>query len=126
METEKSTRNFIWSGDIKTRKMVMVSWKNICTPYSNGRLGIRSLISLNEAANLKLCWDMMVNKAKTFRSFGNINYHIFSSIRVGIKTEMSLINTQFSWILDKGTDIKFWLDNCCVQPLLLKTSLDSI
>ncbi|MCI10142.1 RNA-directed DNA polymerase (Reverse transcriptase), partial [Trifolium medium] len=53
------TRNFIWSGDIAQTKLVTVSWKKVCAPSEEGGLGLRSLISTNEAANLKLCWDLL-------------------------------------------------------------------
>jgi hypothetical protein len=56
---ETWARNFIWSGDISKRKLVTVSWKKVCMPYSEGGLGLRSLISLNEASNLKLCWELL-------------------------------------------------------------------
>jgi len=52
-------KNFIWSGDASKRKLVTVAWKKICKPYEEGGMGLRNLISLNEAFNLKLCWDLM-------------------------------------------------------------------
>jgi hypothetical protein len=58
-ELERYMRNFIWSGDISKRKLVTVSWANVCKPLSEGGLGLRSLVKLNEAANLKLCWDLL-------------------------------------------------------------------
>jgi hypothetical protein len=33
-DLEKHIRNFIWSGDIDKRKIVTVSWKKMCLPYS--------------------------------------------------------------------------------------------
>lgn len=57
-EIEKCIRNFIWSADIEKRKMVTVAWHKVCKPYVEGGLGIRSLIALNSASNLKLCWDL--------------------------------------------------------------------
>jgi hypothetical protein len=60
---ENWSRNFIWSGDVNKRKLVTVSWKKVCTPYAEGGLGLRSLIKLNEASNLKLCWDLLHSEA---------------------------------------------------------------
>lgn len=54
-DMERCIKNFIWSGDTSKRKLVTVAWKKICNPYEEGGLGIRSLICLNEAFNLKLC-----------------------------------------------------------------------
>jgi len=53
-ENEKWIKNFIWSGDINKRKMVTFAWKKVCVDYDEGGLGIRSLIKLNEATNLKM------------------------------------------------------------------------
>jgi hypothetical protein len=57
-DLEKWIKNFIWSGDISQRKLVTVAWKKICKPFSDGGLGLRSLVTLNDATNLKLCWDL--------------------------------------------------------------------
>ena len=57
-EVEAWIRNFIWSGDISKRKLVTVSWWKVFNPYSEGSLRLRSLYTLNEATNLKLCWDL--------------------------------------------------------------------
>lgn len=56
---KKAARNFIWTGNVVISKVVNVAWKNICNPYSEGGFGTRSLIALNEASNLKLCWDFL-------------------------------------------------------------------
>ena len=58
-DLEKSIRNFIWSGDTTKRKMVTVAWIKVCKITSQCGLSIRSLIDLNEASNLKLCWDFI-------------------------------------------------------------------
>jgi len=41
---------------------VIVSWKKICASYEEGGLDLRSLVTLNEATNLKLCWDLLHGK----------------------------------------------------------------
>jgi hypothetical protein len=48
-------RNFLWSGDVNQKKLVIVAWHKVCTPFIEGGLGIRSLSKVNEAASLKLC-----------------------------------------------------------------------
>lgn len=52
---ERASRNFIWSGNISQRKIIIVSWKKVCQPKENKGLNIRSLICLNDTSNLKLC-----------------------------------------------------------------------
>jgi len=58
-EIDKWCRNFIWSGDIEKRNLVTIAWKKLCRPMDEGGIGLRSLISLNEASNLKIGWDML-------------------------------------------------------------------
>jgi hypothetical protein len=62
------TRNFVWSGDINKRKLVTVAWKKVCVPYDEGGLAIKFFISLNEASNLKLCWDLLKSKEDRAKS----------------------------------------------------------
>lgn len=42
----------------------MVARKNLCKPLDEGGIGLRYLISINEASNLKLAWNI-------FNSFDN-------------------------------------------------------
>jgi hypothetical protein len=60
-DQERWIKNFIWSSDIYQRKLVTVAWKIFCKPLDDGGLGIRSLLTLNEASNFKLCWDCVVS-----------------------------------------------------------------
>lgn len=87
-DIEKWLKNFIWSGDVNKRKMVIVAWKKVCASFDEGGLNIRSLICLNEATNMKLCWELLNSKeqwarilrSRVIRRNSCINYHIFSSI----------------------------------------------
>ncbi|GAU47353.1 hypothetical protein TSUD_190190 [Trifolium subterraneum] len=93
---ETWSRNFIWSSDINKRKLVTVAWKKICVPYSEGGLGLRSLISLNEAANLKQCLEF---------------FHSEESWAL-ILRDRALRN------VGNGKDIKLWEDSWCGEPLI--------
>lgn len=53
-EMKRWIKNFIWSGDIYKKKRVTVAWKKVCADYDEGGLGIRSLVTLNTASNLKI------------------------------------------------------------------------
>jgi hypothetical protein len=97
----------------------------VCTPYSKGGLGLRSLIKLNEASNLKLCWDLLHSEASwvkvlTDRVLGNgkpINHHISSSLWSSIKSEFNVIMDNSSWQLGSGQNILLWEDAWCGEPL---------
>jgi ribonuclease HI len=93
---------------------------------AQGGLNIRSLIHLNEASNLKLCWSL-INSSSTWavllrdrviRNGKAIRYHIFSSIWSGIKNEFAVINDNCVWLLGDGSHINFWVDNWCGDSLV--------
>jgi hypothetical protein len=48
--------NFIWSGDVVTKKICMVAWSKVCKPYDEGGLNVRSLNHINDSLLLHLCW----------------------------------------------------------------------
>lgn len=84
--------NFIWSGDVSTRKLVTVAWHKLCTPTFAGGLGLRSVRKTNDAATLKLCWNFLSSdsqwanflKACFLKDKHPISYHIKSSIWSGL------------------------------------------
>jgi hypothetical protein len=56
-ELEKYMRNFIWSRDLQSIKMIIVSWSSVCKSMDKGGLGLRSISVINQSANLKLLWE---------------------------------------------------------------------
>jgi hypothetical protein len=114
---EKDVKNFIWSGDVDKRKLVTVAWKKLCRPLSQGGLNLRSLSSLNKAANLKLCWALFHSRsswAKLLyaRAIGGkkvIHHHIYSSLWSSIKEEISTMFDNSIWLLGNGKDINMSL-----------------
>lgn len=59
---KQACKNFIWYGDTHSRKLFIVSRKKTCHPYPKGGMGLRSLVRLNEATNLKLMWILKTSK----------------------------------------------------------------
>ncbi|XP_058733807.1 uncharacterized protein LOC131605476 [Vicia villosa] len=126
-DLEGASRNFIWSGDTAKRKIVTVDWKNICKPISKGGLGIRSFLGLNEATNLRLCWDIFNSKeAWTYILKQRIlkhnrlrKSHLFSSLWTSAKSEHTTFIDNSVWQLGNGEDISFWFDHWCGSPLFL-------
>ena len=118
-------RNFLWSGDLNNRKLITVSWKKVCTPIDKGGLGIRSISKLNDASNLKLGWELIHShnqwaqflRSRVKRGNGFINYHIFSSLWSGIKSQIMHIRDNTTWLLGDGKNINFWWDNWSGVPL---------
>jgi hypothetical protein len=120
-DLEKYIRNFIWSGDIDKRKLVSVSWKKMCLPFSQGGLNLRSLSKLNSATNLKLCWSLINSQSswasllrdRVLRTRRTINHHIYSSLWSSIKNEFAVAMDNSAWLLGDGEDINFWNDCWC-------------
>jgi len=77
----------VCSGDVSKKKLVTVAWKKVCPTYDEGGLGLRSLVTLNLATNLKFCWEMMhideqwaqVLRSRVVRDHGCIHYHVTST-----------------------------------------------
>ena len=52
-------KNFIWSGDVNTRKLCTVSWKVMCLPWEAGGLDLKPTRLVNEALMLQLSWILV-------------------------------------------------------------------
>jgi len=120
-ELERWIKNFIWSGDIYKKKMVIVAWKKVCDAYDEGGMGIRSLVNLNAASNLKICRELLQSKeqwaqvlrSRVIRNSTCINHHVYSSIWSGAKSEFQNIIDNSLWLVGDGETINCWFDNWC-------------
>jgi len=98
-EIEKCIQNFIWSGDIYKRKLVTVCWNKVCKPTSEGGLGIRSISCINQAANLRLCWELVTSEkswakvlqGRVIKHNTPIQYHVFSLVWSSIKSKYNIL-----------------------------------
>ncbi|GAU16832.1 hypothetical protein TSUD_367790 [Trifolium subterraneum] len=129
-DLERWMRNFIWSGDVNQRKLVTMAWHRVYTPLNEGGLGIRSLSKLNEATNLKLCWELVQSnlqwakflRHRVLKGSSPISYHIFSSIWSSVKNNFHDVCSNSSWQIGNGEEVNLWLDPWCGDPLVV--SLD--
>jgi len=125
-DIERCLRNFIWSGDLEKRKLVTVAWHKCCLPYSEGGLGMRSISVLNDASNLKMCWDLINSddqwakllKQRVIRGNRCIRHHISSSLWSSFKYKFADFQENTIWMLGNGNDIGFWTDKWCDEPLV--------
>jgi ribonuclease HI len=98
----------------------------MCRPLSQGGLNVRSLINLNKASNLKLCWSLLNSDAswalllrdRVVRKRRVILHHVFSSLWSSVKDEFNVIMNNSVWLLGNGTNINFWTDSWCGSPLI--------
>lgn len=99
---DKKIRNFIWAGDSDVRKLCTVKWMTICTPTSEGGLGLRSVSLMNKVGLLKLAWRMLSSNQEwacfyrqRFGAHFNPSTRFFkSSIWQGIKQHWYLVAEQ--------------------------------
>lgn len=52
-------RNFIWSGNLDRKILVIVAWENCGKGVKKEGLGLKSISSFNAATNLHLCWNFV-------------------------------------------------------------------
>ncbi|XP_019432710.1 PREDICTED: uncharacterized protein LOC109339681, partial [Lupinus angustifolius] len=123
---DKCIRNFVWSGDINLRKMITVVWHQVCSPFQNGGLGIKSIKQLNKAALLKLTWEMISSDKECtifyrerFGASSNPSQRYYkSSIWPNIKNSWHLAIIHSRWLVGDGHKISFWKDNWHRCPLV--------
>lgn len=116
---------------MQKRKLVTVAWKKVCTSYEEGGLGLRSLVTLNVASNLKTCWDLLqseekwahVLKSRVIRDSSCLQHHVFSSIWSGAKSEYQSLMDNSNWLVGNGKVINCWLDNWCGEVLAQSLNL---
>ncbi|PNX76180.1 putative reverse transcriptase, partial [Trifolium pratense] len=61
-EARQVDKNLVWSGDVNTWKICTVSWKQVCTSYTEGGLDLKSLSNINTSLMLHLCWKLLSSK----------------------------------------------------------------
>jgi hypothetical protein len=111
--------NFIWSGDVNTRKLCTVSSAKLCLPYEAGGLEIRSLQHFNTSLMMHLCWKFLSSnddwarlcRARFLRSGVPTATYIRSSVWFGIKQHITTITDNSRWLIGTGDNIYFWTDN---------------
>ncbi|GKA39075.1 RNA-directed DNA polymerase, eukaryota, reverse transcriptase zinc-binding domain protein [Tanacetum coccineum] len=71
-DIEKVLKGFLWSqGDLK-RGVAKVAWKTVCTPKSQGGLGLKRLGPWNEALLCKHLWNVATHKESLWVKWVNV------------------------------------------------------
>ena len=98
----------------------------MCKPLKEGGLGIRNLSFINEAGNLKLCWEIVQSdlpwayfvRSRVIRNKNPIIHHISSFVWSSAKHKIHTILANSSWQLGNGDNINFCCDSWCGEPLI--------
>lgn len=123
----RCARNFIWSGDVTSKKSVTVSWRQICAPKNEGGLGLRDLGSLNTTALLKLGWLIITTDSpwsiylrERFKLHGRLYSCSYkrSSIWPGIKSILHILFQNCRWVIGNGSTTSLWVDKWLDKPIV--------
>ncbi|KAG7543595.1 Reverse transcriptase zinc-binding domain [Arabidopsis thaliana x Arabidopsis arenosa] len=61
-EIDKLCSAFLWSGPSLNPRKTKVAWSDVCSPKSEGGLGLRSIEEANKICVLKLIWRILTRK----------------------------------------------------------------
>ncbi|KAI5443884.1 hypothetical protein KIW84_012503 [Lathyrus oleraceus] len=126
--------NFILSGILDKKKIVIVAWKTCCKYLKEGGLGLKSLKTFNGASNLHLCWKLFQDNniwSSLFASMVRrnnrvIKHSIKSSLWSSIKDNFGIVKDNTHWLIGTGKLTNFWLDSWLDEPLTLKFKIPEI
>jgi len=126
-EIEHIMSHFIWGGE---KKMVLVSWKDICTTKQEGGLGLRRLTEWNDAGLLRLFWLVAANQSslwvKAIRSKYLRNKSVWharpptscSWAWRGVLRLQAKARETFFFEIGDGTNVRFFEDPWCGRPFI--------
>ena len=55
---EKAIRNFLWTGSIHCKKVILINWDTCCSPIDEGGIGLKRLFCLNKALLGRVAWKL--------------------------------------------------------------------
>ena len=126
-------RNFLWTGSITKRKLVIVAWIKVCKPFDKGGLGLRDLRINNSIFFKKFIWDV-ISTDSLVSSFLRSGYFssrlslrkcgIFSSIWPGLKSLFSNLMLDSCWVTGDNSKIQFWTENWLGYSILDNIVID--
>jgi hypothetical protein len=124
---EKLCRDFLWGGLGDEFKYHLVNWSTVCSPVSEGGLGIRNLRTFNRALLGKWLWRYAQEREAWWRlvveaKFGSVRGGWCSLTPTGphgvglwknIRRGWSLFCNHVRFELGDGSRIRFWFDVWC-------------
>jgi hypothetical protein len=124
---EKLQRDFLWGGVGDEFKYHLVKWSKVCSPISEGGLGIRKLVDFNRAllgkwlwryGHEREAWWRVVVEAKygsmwggwcTYPHNGALRVSLWKNIRSG----WEIFSSHSRLVVGEGNWVLFWHDRWC-------------
>ena len=125
-------RQFFWRQQKDKNATPLIAWDTICQPKSQGGLGLRKTLPLNQAFIAKLGWKILTDHNNFWVNLVRKRYlkhHNFftykpkqsdSSIWRNIMMQRDIIRKGIRWKIGNGHNILFWLDNWLTHTNLLE------
>lgn len=103
-----------------------MAWNTVCSSFEDGGLSLRSIRSINEAAMLKLSWNLISSsdqwakflKSRFFRNAKPVEYHIISFLWPALRHWCFRVPDNVSWQIGNGDTINFWSDKWPEEPIV--------
>ncbi|RVW40408.1 putative ribonuclease H protein [Vitis vinifera] len=129
---EKIQRDFLWGGGNLGGKTHLVKWDVVCTEKRNGGLGLRRIATLNRALLGKWIWRFACERDNLWKQvistkYGQEDYgwrakKVSGAAGVGVWKEIMKESDwcweNLSFLVGKGSKIKFWKDRWCTNTPL--------
>ncbi|RVX22326.1 LINE-1 reverse transcriptase-like [Vitis vinifera] len=129
---EKIQRDFLWGGGNLGGKIHLVKWDVVCTEKRNGGLGLRRIATLNRALLGKWIWRFACERDNLWKQvistkYGQEDYgwrakKVSGAAGVGVWKEIMKESDwcweNLSFLVGKGSKIKFWKDRWCTDTPL--------
>ncbi|XP_026451890.1 uncharacterized protein LOC113352259 [Papaver somniferum] len=127
-ECERIIRNFLWTGDPSSRKVITIKWDSVCSPIDEGGIGLRRLEILNKSLLMKLYWKILNGddemsiyfQAKYQDRNGDwIQYYRKSFVWPGMQWVANEVLNHSRWLVGKGESISVWKEKWIKDKSLL-------
>ena len=130
---EKIQRDFLWEGMGGEFKYHLVNWDRVCTPIQCGGLGIRNLVTFNQALLGKWLWRYATEREALWRKIVELKYgsmrggwcstivqgtygtSLWKTIRKGWPRFAAYV----SFKVGNGALLSFWQDHWCGDTSLM-------
>ncbi|XP_019158195.1 PREDICTED: uncharacterized protein LOC109154910 [Ipomoea nil] len=121
-DIDKLCRDFLWGSNEAKRKIHLINWKEVCSPRTQGGLGLRMAKDFNLALLAKLAWQILNNPEKLWVKVMRQKYikddNFFTANTPAnaswtwrsIIKGRSIIETGARWRVGSGDSLDFWSD----------------